>query len=192
MNLSKKAVVWIVMITFLFLSACGVRERLEEEAAQAIAETVIEQATGAEDVNLETGEDGSLSYSVEGVDGETVSVDFNAEADVTAMEGMGYNIPLPEGVMNGVVQRVGTDGEETVVSGQFEVQGITAREFYDSIVPTLIAQGFVYDDPNEQGATQPNPDNPTALLGATFTHPDGTTFSVIWAESVVLLGLSSE
>ena len=185
-----KREIMMMLGALLLLSACGVREQLEEQAAEAIAEAIVEQATGAEDVEFDVNGE-SISYSVEGEDGESIEVNLNAESDVDAIIGMGFDIPLPTGLVEGQIQRIGTDGAETMVVGQFVVQDLTAVQFYEAIHASLAAQGFVYDDPNGEGATQPDTDNPLSLLGATYHHPDGYAFTILWAEEAVILGLST-
>ncbi len=184
MNL-KRILAGVLIIGLL--AACGVRERLQEEAAEAMAEAIMEQATGVDDINIDT--DGeSISYEVTDENGETVSVDFGAETTDGEFAGLGFSVSLPTGVGSGAVQRLAEGGAESAVTGQFPVTDLTAAEFYTQIEPELTAQGFAYDDPAESGATLPDFEDPYAILGVVFEHPDGINFTVFWGEEMVILG----
>lgn len=179
----------VLLFAVLALVACGGNPiaQLEEEAAEQIAEQIIEQAGGAEDVQIEVDGD-SVSYSVDDGEGGEISVDASTGEDIDAITGMGFNISLPEGLTNGTLQRVEENGEEAMINAQFELDGITFEQFVQQMHETLLAQGFAYFDLTGSGATEPDP---AAMPLITYTiEENGTQFTIMGDDSGVIIGLT--
>ncbi len=186
----KQKSIFLIIVLTLVLSACGLNpvEKLEEKAAEQIAEKIVEQATGAEDVQFDVDGD-SASYSVTDEDGNTITVDANQEANLDTFTGMGFNIPLPDGLVNGTVQEVEENGEVMMVSGVFEMENVDIETFYSEIHASLIAAGFTYFDMMGGEGTAPDPTDPNFVPLSSYTHEDGYQFSIMGDESGIILGL---
>ncbi len=178
---------WILAVALMALAACSnPMEQIQEAASQEIAEVIVEQATGADNVEFDES-DGTLSFSVDDGDGGQVDVAVDESGDVDAITGMGFDIPVPDGLVNGVVQRVDNNGEEMMINTTFEVEGLTTEELYQAMHEPLAAQGFVYFDPTNSGRTQPDTSNGFGIVA--YQHPDGYQFTMMGDESGVLFGL---
>ena len=185
-----KTIILVVLIP-LVLAACGVNpvEKLEEEAAEQIAETIIEQASDAANVNIEMDGD-EVSYTVEDGEGNEYNVSSEVDANVDAIVGMGFNIPMPDGFTNGTVQHVEENGEEVMVSATFEVAGLSAEEVLQGLHDAATAAGFTYMDMAGNGLTQPDANDPLSSTMVNYTHPDGVQFSIMRGDEDVILGLT--
>lgn len=189
MKIQKVIMVVVLLSTMLVVTACGMNpvEKLEQEAAEQIAEQIIEQAGGAEDVQIEVDGD-SVSYSVADGEGGEISVDSSTGEDIDAITGMGYDIPLPSGIKNGTLQRIDSDGEEAMVNAQMELDGITFAQFIEELHETLTAQGFTYVDASGSGATEPDV---STMPFVTYTiESDDVQFTIIGSDETVILGLT--
>ena len=182
--MSKKSIIFIALIT-LFLSACGVKDKIEEAATEQIAETILEQTTGIEDVEINT-EDGSFSYTIEDEDGNETSMELNTSEDIDAIVGMGFNIPLPDEFVDGSIQEVKEGDELTMLAAQFSTGELTNAEIYDALHQSLTAAGFVYNDLMGTGATEPDP---SVVPSAAYQHADGFVFTISGGEERIVLGL---
>ena len=184
-----------LLLLALVLSACGlnpmrgVRENLQERAAEAVTETIIEQATGAE-IEIDTDGD-SVSYTVEDEDGNEISISNEIETDIQAIEGMGFVIAVPSGLNAGYVQRMEVEGEGEMVTATFDVVDTTAEAFFAELHPELVSAGFTYTDLFDTGQDAPDPSAENFMAFINYEHPDGYTFSVIWGDDAVILGLSN-
>lgn len=188
----KQKLVVVLVLLLLMVTACGANpvEKLEEAAAEQIAETIIEQSTGIEDIEINT-DDGSVSYSVEDEDGNNTSISTSTEAeDVKAINGMGFNIPLPDGLVDGYVQQIDENGEAVMITGTFTAVDLTAAQFAESIHTSLTSQGFAYTDTSGSGKDRPDPTNELDMLMFGYDHPDGYVFTVLWGDGGTILGLS--
>lgn len=189
MKIQKTVMGIVLLFVVLALAACGANpvEKLEEEASAQIAEQIIEQAGGAEDVQIEMDGD-SVSYSVDDGEGGEISVDANTGEALDAITGMGFDIPLPAGLKNGTLQRVDENGEEVMINAQAELDGITLQQFVDELHATLTAQGFTYMDMTGSGATEPDV---AAMPMVVYTiESDGIQFTIMGDDSGVILGLT--
>lgn len=181
----------VLMLTLFVLSACGLNpvEKLEEEAAEQIAEKIIEQGGGVEDVQLEVDGD-SISYSADDGEGNEVSVAVNANEDIDAIIAFGFNIPLPNGLTNGTIQRMDENGEEFMVNAAFELDGISYEQFVQEIHRTLVAQGFTYMDMMGSDVTEPDPVSMPMII---YAHEDdGIQFTIMGDDEAAILGLSKD
>jgi hypothetical protein len=177
----------IVLLALLLLAACSNPiDKLEEAAAEQIAEQIVEQTTGIENIEIDE-EGGSVSYSVEDGQGGQIDVAVDEATDMEAITGMGFTIAVPEGLVNGALQRVDNNGEETMVNATFEMGEVTVAELHQVLNESLTEQGFVYLDPTNSGRTAPDT-NETALIVA-YQHPEGYQFSIMGDGSGVVLGL---
>ena len=178
----------------VILSSCSlnpinrVKENLKEQAAEKVAETIIEQATGAE-IDFEV-DDESVSYTIEDDEGNEISFSSEVEADIKSIEGMGFDIPVPSGLTNGFVQRLDSEGEGQMVTVTFDATGTTAADFFEEIDGILKDAGFTYQDALETGLDAPDPMGDVFLPFVNYEHPDGFNFSIIWGEDTAILGLS--
>lgn len=205
-----------IVLFGLILSACGLNpvEKLQEAAAEKAIETIMEQASGAEniDINLDdenasftiTGEDGeeitfsaetdeddeSATFTVTGEDGEEFSMSSDVAEDITAIEGMGVSVGVPDGLVNGYVQRINEGEEVAMVTATFETGEMTAEQFFDRMHQELVAAGFTYLDSFETGKTQPDPTAENFLPFVTYEYADGINFTILWGDGTVILGLA--
>lgn len=181
----------VLVLLALMITACGANpiEKLEDAAAEQIAETIVEQATGIEDIEINT-EDGSASYTIEDEDGEELTISTQSSEGVDELVGMGFNIDLPDGVGNGRVQQIDENGEASIISGVFEVDGVTLEQFYNELHPTLMSAGFTYVDLAESGKTEPDTSDPINSMMTSYQHSDGVLFTVMWGDTDVVLGLT--
>ncbi|MCA9958463.1 MAG: hypothetical protein KC443_05490, partial [Anaerolineales bacterium] len=145
-----------------------------------------ESVSGAENVEFDA-DDGSISFSVSDGEGGQVDVSVEENGDIDAITGMGFNIPVPDGLVNGAVQRIDNDGEEMMINATFEANDLTTAEMYQRLHEAVTSQGFVYFDPTNSGRTQP--DAESLQLIVTYQHPDGYQFTIMGDNTGVLLGL---
>lgn len=188
MKIKKVSMAVVLLFAIAALAACGANpvEKLEQEAAEKIAEQIIEQAGGVEDVQIEVDGD-SVSYSVDDGEGGEISMDTTTGEDLTAITGLGFDIPLPAGIKNGTLQRVDENGEEMMVNAQAELDGITFAQFVDELHATLTGQGFTYMDMSGSGATEPDV---STMPFVTYTiESDGIQFTIMGDDSGVIMGL---
>lgn len=185
----------LMLVAFMALlatvTACGMNpvERLEQEASEQIAERILEESMGSENVNIETGEDGIVSFSADDGQGGQINIQAGADVDTSTFSALGFNIALPEGLSNGTTQQVSDGGQETMVTNSYEVTGLTAESFLQALHTSLTEAGFVYLDNMGTSATEPDFAGFAQMPFATYTHPDGYQFTIIWGETTVILGL---
>ncbi len=181
----------VLVLLALMITACGANpiEQLEDAAAEQIAETIIEQATGIEDIEINT-EDGSASYTIEDEDGEELTISTESSEGADELVGMGFSIDLPDGIGNGRVQQIDENGEASIISGVFEVDGVTLEQFYNELHPTLTAAGFNFVDMSESGKTEPDTSDPINSMMTSYQHSDGVLFTAMWGDTDVILGLT--
>jgi len=209
----KQAILSLFFV--LPILACGLNpvEQLKEAAAEKViekaAETIIEQASDVEniDINLDDGsfsvtddkgneinvssdENNNGSFSVTDEEGNEVSMSSEIEADITAIEGMGFNIPVPSGLTNGYIQRIEENGEDVMITATFDSGETTAEQFFDQMHQELTAAGFSYIDNFDTGETQPDPSAENFLPFITYEHPDDISFTILWGDGSTILGLS--
>ena len=185
--MKRMSIILLVLFAFV-LSACGMNpaEKLQEAAAEKVAETLVEQATGLENLDVNT-DDGSVSYSADDGEGGTIAVDVTENSDLSAISGMGFTIPLPDGLINGATQATDKNGEAMLISTTAEFDGLTFAQFIDAMHASLISQGFVYSGAPEQSA----PDTTVAdfIPMVIYTHADGYQFSMMGDDSGAILSL---
>lgn len=189
MKIQKIMIVVVLLFTMVALAACGLNpvEKLEQEAAEKIAEQIVKQAAGAEDVQIDVDGD-SVSYSVGDGEGGQISVDSSVDEDIDAITGMGYDIPLPAGIKNATLQRIDSNNEEAMINAQFELDGITFAQFVQELHKTLTAQGFNYVDITDSGVTEPDV---ATMPFVTYTiETDNVQFTIMGDDSAVILGLT--
>jgi len=183
----KKFLILPLILFALTLAACSNPiEQLQEAASQELAEAVVEQATGADNVEF-SADDGEFSFSVDGEDGAQVDVSVEEGSDIEAITGMGFNIPLPDGLVNGAVQRIDNDGEEMMINASFEAPDLTTAELYQAMHEALTSQGFIYFDPTNSGKTEPDAEQLQMIVA--YQHADGYQFTIMGDNTGVLFGL---
>ncbi len=119
-----------------------------------------------------------------------MSISGDVKTDVEAIEGMGFVIPVPEGLTNGYVQRIGENGVDSMVTATFDTGELTADQFFDQIHQELDVAGFVYLDAFDSGIEYPDPSADSFLPFVSYEHPDGYSFTIIWGDGSAILGLS--
>ncbi|MFK7800759.1 MAG: hypothetical protein AB8G95_03920 [Anaerolineae bacterium] len=167
----------------------NLKEAAAEKVVEKAAETIIEQTAGIEDLDIDFDED-SASFSMTDEEGNEVSVSSEVDTEIQAIEGMGFVIAVPTGLTKGYIQRIGENGEDSMVTATFEVTETTADQFFDQLHQELNSAGFVYLDAFESGLDHPDPSAESFLPFVTYEHPDGYNFTVIWGEESAILGLS--
>jgi len=179
----------VLVFLLLMVTACGANpvEQLEEAAAEQVVETLIEQTSGIDDIEIDA-DGGSISYEDE--DGNSTTIDTTVDEDVKAIEGMGFNIPLPDGLVDGYVQQIDENGEAVMITGSFTIVDLTAAQFAESIHTSLTSQGFAYTDTSASGKDRPDPSNELDMMMFGYDHPEGYVFTVLWGEGGAILGLS--
>jgi predicted small lipoprotein YifL len=71
----KKTVVALIVVLLSWgLTACGIKEQLEQKAAEKLTETLVEQALGTEDAEIDLDGD---SFTIKGKDGEVFTLGVN-------------------------------------------------------------------------------------------------------------------
>jgi hypothetical protein len=157
MTLMKKiTIVFVMLVLALSFAACGsAKEKLEEKSAEKIAENLIEQSTGAENVDIDLE---NQSVSVTDENGEGMAIESGDKVDLKTFSAMGYKIPLPDGVISGEVSRfTDEEGKETGVTGSFEVDASTdTKAFFQALDKSLTAQGLKFTDPFDPDLTEPD------------------------------------
>lgn len=177
--------VWIVVLVML-LAACGNPvEQVQEAVSEQVAEQVVEAVTDAENVDLDTS-DGSVSFSVGDGEGGEIAVSAQEEGELDALTGMGFTIPLPDGLQNVVVQRVDENGAEVMVNATYELGSLSAAQFIEEMHQIMVAQGFTYMDMMGSDKTEPGTTDPMIV----YIHPDGYQFSIIGDDSGGMFGLT--
>lgn len=187
----KKKLVVVLVLLLLMVTACGANpvEKLKEAAAEQVAETLVEQASGLDNVQIDT-DGGSVSYSVVDEDGNTTTGSIAEQGEIDAIEGMGFTIPLPDGLVDGTLQQIDKNGELAMITGVFSVVDLTAEQFVESMHTALTNEGFVYTDTSASGREKPDLNDPLAMIAFAYQHPDGYMFNIIWGEESVILGLT--
>lgn len=203
----------LITLLLLALSACGNPiEQVQERVAQEVTEKIAEEITGAGNIEFEEGEDGSvsitvedengesvfsstqgedgsISIAVEGEDGEIVSSTTAEEENLEAITAMGFTLNLPTGLSEAAVQRITEGDQEIMVNASFTLSDISRADFNQAMHDTLTQNGFTFVNPMNDGATQPDSANPTAIT--IYQHTDGFQFSIMGDEENVLLGLTN-
>jgi hypothetical protein len=133
-----------LLIVALVLTACGrVADTVTDAVAERAAETLIEQATGVE--NLEMDQDGDeLSFSVETESGERVDFSRSGEGSADVFAAMGFNIPLPAGLAFVSNERTDQDGEERMAMASYELVDISDVALRTAVHDSLLEAGFIY------------------------------------------------
>ncbi|GAB4280430.1 MAG: hypothetical protein Kow0080_33290 [Candidatus Promineifilaceae bacterium] len=180
----KSILVWVVILVLL-LSACGnPMEKVQEAVSEQVAEAIVENVTGAENVDLDAN-DGSVSVTVKDNEGGEVSSSIEEVGQLDALTGMGFTISLPDGLQSMTVQHVEENGEELMVNADYELGNLTTAQFFQEMHQAMLAQGFTYVDMLSAGRTEPDA---TDLMIA-YTHPDGYQFLIIGDENGGMLSL---
>jgi hypothetical protein len=188
----KQTWLFLLVVLAVSLSACGLNpvDKLEEAAGEQIAEKIVEQATGAENVEFDVNGD-SASYSVTDEEGNTISVDAGKSAAPGAFTGMGFTIPLPDGLVNGTMQEIGENGKTVMVQGIYEMDGLDLEQFYAAIHQSLTNNGFTYVDIMGGDSTTPDPTDPNFISMVNYTHEDGYQFSILGDTNNIILNLTA-
>ena len=161
----------MLLALILTLAACGsAKKKLEEKSAEQIAEQILEQSTGAEDVQIDL-ENNSVSIKDE--NGEGMSVEGGDKVDLQTFSAMGYDIPLPAGVISGEVSRFTDDeGKETGATGKFQTDGSKSRqELFQALDKALTSQGLSFTDLFDETVKEPDFSDPQ--IGQYFYYTDG-------------------
>jgi len=190
MKIQKTFIGVVLLFVVLALAACVANpvEMLEEEAAEQIAEQIIEQAGGAEDVQIEVDGD-DVSYTVDDGEGGEISVEANSGEEIKAIAGMGFDIALPDGLANGVLQRVDDNGKEMMVNATFDLENISGEEFYQTLHNNLLAQGFTYSDMGGNDVEAPDFSDQASIPPLMVYMANGAQFTIMGDGSSVILGL---
>ena len=147
-----KKIVFVTLLLLavaLSLAACGTdKEKAQEKSAEKIAEELIKQSTGAKDVDVDL-ENSSASITYK--DGVSVTVEVGEKVDLKTFSAMGYQIPLPDGVISGSITRwrsSDVNDNVTEVTGRFQTDGsLSRKEIFLALDKALTAQGFKFYDP---------------------------------------------
>ena len=168
----KKWTMTLVMLALaISLASCGsAKEKIEKQSAETIAEKLIEQSTGAENVDIDLE---NQSVSVTDENGEGMAVEAGDKVDLKTFSAMGYQIPLPDGVVSGEVSRFTDDeGKETGVTGTFQMDGSQSRqELFQALDKALTSQGLTFTDPFDETVKEPDFSDPQT--GQYFYYTDG-------------------
>ena len=175
----------LLLALALSLTACwAAKEKAQKKSAEKIAAELIKQSTGAQDVDIDL-EHNSASITYE--DGSSITVEIGEKVDLKTFSAMGYQIPLPDGVISGVITRwrlSDVDDNVTKVTGSFQTDGSLSRmEIFLALDKALTAQGFKFYDPlntdtkglNDDQApdfSHPRPENPYL-----YRNNDGVGFA---------------
>lgn len=192
--MKAKQIICILFLSLMF-SACSLNpvQQLKEAAAEKVvekaAETIIEQSAGIEDFDINL-DDESASFTMTDEEGNEVSISSDVQTDVQAIEGMGFVIAVPNGLTNGYVQRIGENGEDSMVTATFDAGETSAEQFFSQLHEELNAAGFVYLDAFDSGVDHPDPSAENFLPFVSYEHPEGYNFTIIWGEDSAILGLS--
>ena len=177
--MKKIAIVFVMLVLALSLAACGsAKKKLEEKSAEKIAENLIEQSTGAENVDIDLE---NQSVSVTDENGEGMAVEAGAKVDLKTFSAMGYEIPLPDGVVSGEVSRfTNDDGKETGVTGSFQTDGSMSRkEIFKTLDKALTDQGLTFFDPFDETIKEPDFSDPQP--GMQYNYQDGKGIAFFFA-----------
>lgn len=185
--MTRKLILAMILFTLTLAACSNPVDQLQEAASEQIAETIVEQATGMEDFEVDIDDEGSVSYSIDDGEGGQMDVQVNEAEDVDAITGMGFNIQLPDGLTDGTLQRIDDNGQEAMVTATFTAEGLTRAEVYRAMHTSLTAEGFTYLDTLSTGLSEPDYDNLPALVA--YEHPDGFQFTVMGDESGLIMGL---
>jgi len=172
-------VLLLLLALTLTLAACGsVKKNVQEKSAEKIAEELIKQSTDAQNVNIDLNNN---SVSVTDENGKSMAVEGGKNADLKTFSAMGYQIPLPDGVVDGVVSRFTDDnGKETGVTGSFETDGSKSRkEIFQALDRALTAQGLTFFNPFDEKVTKLDFSDPQA--GEQYNYHDGKGIAFFFA-----------
>lgn len=182
----KRSLIFTIVLGLLFLlAACSsVAEQVSETVLQEAAERLVEQATGIEITEMDA-EEGIVAFSVGTDDGSQIDVAMTETAAIDQFEGMGFTIPLPNGLAGGMVQNIQEDGEDLMVQASYELADISGELFVSELHETLIGLDFSYVaflSGNEEPDIAINP-----MIN--YTHPDGYQLMLIIDDSATLISL---
>jgi len=169
----------LLLALTLALAACGsAKKKVPEKTAEKIAEELIKQSTGAQDVDIDLN---NQSISVTDENGSSMAVNSGQSVDLKTFSAMGYQIQLPTGVIGGEVNRFTDDnGKETGVTGTFETDGSKNRkEIFLALDQALTDQGFTFFNPFDEKVTKPDFSDPQA--GAQYNYHDGKGIAFFFA-----------
>lgn len=142
------------------------------------------------EVNFEADdEDGSYTITSTGSEEEeSFAMDVASNEEIDVIEGMGFSLPLPSELGMGTIQTIEQNGELATVAAAFDdVVGLDFETFIEEFHPVLTEAGFDYVDMFGEEVEMPT----TSELGMYFyEHPEGHSFSIIWGEGTVILGLN--
>ncbi len=175
----------LLLMLALSLAACGAaKEKAQEKSAEKIAAELIKQSTGAKDVDVDL-ENNSASITYE--DGTSITVEVGEKVDLKTFSAMGYQIPLPDGVISGSITRwrsSDVNDKVTKVTGRFQTDGsLSRKDIFLALDKALTAQGFKFYDPfntdakglindQEPDFSHPQPENPYL-----YRNKDGIGFA---------------
>ncbi len=192
----KKSVFVMLLLLALALSlaACGsAKKKVQEKSAEKIAEELIKQSTGAQDVDIDLDNN---SVSVTDENGSSMDVASGKKVDLKTFSAMGYQIPLPDGVVSGEVSRFTDDnGKETGVTGSFQTDGSQSRKkLFLALDKALTAQGLSFFNPFDEKVTKPDFSDPQA--GAQYNYHDGKGVAFFFASytdnQFIISGMESD
>ncbi|MEM7797630.1 MAG: hypothetical protein AAF633_00445 [Chloroflexota bacterium] len=142
------------------------------------------------EVNFDSdSEDGSYTITSTGNgEDESFAMDVASNEEIDTIEGMGFSLPLPSELGVGTIQTIEQNGELATVAVAFEdVVDLDFETFIEEFHPTLTDAGFGYVDMLGAEVEMPT----TSEMGIYFyEHPDGHSFSIIWSEGTIILGLN--
>jgi ABC-type glycerol-3-phosphate transport system substrate-binding protein len=177
--MKKMAFIAMLLLALaLTLAACGsAKEKIENQSAEGIAEKLIEQSTGVEDVDIDL-ENNSVAIKDE--NGEGMAILNGDKVDLKTFSAVGYQIPLPDGVVSGEVSRfTDENGEETGVTGTYMIDGSKSlKEIFQELDKALTDQGLTFTDPFDETAKEPDFSDPQAGQYFYYTNGDGVNFFI--------------
>jgi predicted small lipoprotein YifL len=174
--MKKVAIVFVLLVMALSIAACGsAKEKVENQSAEKIAEKLIEQSTDVKDVDIDL-ENNSVTIKDE--NGEGMAIENGDKVDLKTFSAVGYQIPLPDGVVSGEVSRfTDENGEETGVTGTFMTDGSKSlKEIFQELDKALTDQGLTYTDPFDETVKEPDFSDPQAGQYFYYTNGEGVNF----------------
>ncbi len=174
----KKLFVVLALTTALalMLAGCGgTSDKLQKKAAEKMAEKIIEQSGDVRDVNIDL-ENNSVSVTDD--EGNSMAVEGGEKIDLKTFSAVGYQIPLPKGVVGGSLSRFANDqGKETGVTGSFTTDGSLSRqELFQALDKALTGQGLKFVDPLDPEVTEPDFSDPQPGMQYHYQDGNGVTF----------------
>lgn len=167
----------------LFLAACGVQERIENEVSEQIVEQVASQLSDA-DVDLDFDADGDFaSISIDDGQGGTIDFSTEANADTDVFSAFDFNIALPNGILEGAKQVTQQNGQDASVTASYTLENNIDQPFFDELEQAVLAEGFT------KGVSF-NSDDSVVNGMFNYEHASGYMLSILAGEQDVIVTMT--